>query len=136
MPWSITSPLAFLGGPADWIIIFVVALIIFGPQKLPEVGQQLGKALREFRKIADEVTGATKSIQDEVTGVAGQIKSQVDTTSYSKLVDQPVASTPRPVLTSTSEVGDDPMATAPQVSGESGKPVGLRLSTDPGSKTE
>jgi len=136
MPWSITSPLAFLGGPADWVIIFVVALIIFGPQKLPEVGQQLGKALREFRKIADEVTGATKSIHDEIAGVTGQIKGQVESPSYSKPVDEPVASSPRPVLTTTSEVDDDPMAMAPQVGAEPTKPAGLRLSTDPGSKTE
>ena len=135
MPWSMTSPLAFLGGPADWIIIFVVALIIFGPQKLPEVGQQVGKALREFRKIADEVTGATKSIHDEIAGAAGQIKAQVESSVYSKPVDQRVEPSPRPVLTTTSE-SDDPMAEAPQVGGEPSRPSGLRLSTDPGSKTE
>ena len=131
MPGSVTSPLAFLGGPADWVIIFIVALIIFGPQKLPEVGQQLGKALREFRKIADEVTGATKSIQDEITGAAGHVRSQVESTSYLKPVEQVVA----PVAAPVPEI-DDPMAVAPQVVGEPAQAAGLRLSTDPGAKTE
>ena len=43
-------PLAFgFGSPADIAIILVVALIIFGPKKLPEVGKQLGQALREMK---------------------------------------------------------------------------------------
>ena len=46
-----------------------MALVVFGPKKLPEVGKQLGQALREFRKMADEVTGATHSIRDEVESV-------------------------------------------------------------------
>lgn len=70
-------PLAFaFGGPADWIILFIVALVVLGPQKLPEVGRQLGKALREFRKIADEVTGATQSVREDLFGVTAQLKDE------------------------------------------------------------
>lgn len=57
------------GSPADIAIIFIVALIVFGPKKLPEVGKQLGHALREFRKMADEITGAAHSVRDEVESV-------------------------------------------------------------------
>lgn len=42
-------------GLPELMIILVIALIIFGPKKLPEVGQSLGKALREFRKSAEEI---------------------------------------------------------------------------------
>ncbi|MGH9039487.1 MAG: Sec-independent protein translocase subunit TatA/TatB [Acidimicrobiia bacterium] len=38
-------------GPMEVIIIFVVALLVFGPAKLPEIGRQVGKAVREFRKF-------------------------------------------------------------------------------------
>lgn len=63
-------PLAFgFGSPADIAIILVVALIIFGPKKLPEVGKQLGQAMRELRKITDEVTGAAHSVHTEVESV-------------------------------------------------------------------
>ena len=64
------SPIAFgFGNPADWMIIMIVALIVFGPKKLPEVGKQLGQAMREFRKITDELTGAAHSVRDEVESV-------------------------------------------------------------------
>ena len=61
--------LAYFGSVPDMAIIFVVALIIFGPKKLPEIGKQVGQAMREFRKIADEFTGAANSVRDEVESV-------------------------------------------------------------------
>ena len=42
-------------GFPELLIILVIALLIFGPKKLPEVGRSLGKALREFRKTSDEI---------------------------------------------------------------------------------
>jgi Tat protein translocase TatB subunit len=39
----------------ELIIIFIVALIVLGPAKLPKLAQDLGKAIREFRKAADDV---------------------------------------------------------------------------------
>ncbi len=62
-------PLAFLGSPADIGIILVVALIVFGPKRLPEIGKQLGQAMRELRKITEEVTGAAHSVHSEVESV-------------------------------------------------------------------
>ena len=62
-------PLAFLGSPADIGIILVVALIVFGPKRMPEIGKQLGQAMRELRKITEEVTGAAHSVHNEVESV-------------------------------------------------------------------
>jgi TatA/E family protein of Tat protein translocase len=42
-------------GFQELIIIFAIALLVFGPKKLPEVGRSLGRALREFRKTSDEI---------------------------------------------------------------------------------
>ena len=47
-------------GPLELVIILVIALIILGPGKLPDVGASLGKSIREFRK-------ASSDIQDSVT---------------------------------------------------------------------
>jgi sec-independent protein translocase protein TatA len=44
-----------LENPLFWIILAVVALIIFGPRRLPELGEGLGKAIKEFRKATTEV---------------------------------------------------------------------------------
>jgi len=43
-----------LGFP-ELIVIFVIALIIFGPRKLPEIGKSLGKSLAEFKKASNEL---------------------------------------------------------------------------------
>jgi len=49
-------------GPVELIIILVIALLILGPGKLPDVGAAIGKSIREFRK-------ATNEVQDTVQGV-------------------------------------------------------------------
>jgi sec-independent protein translocase protein TatA len=36
-------------GPAELAIVLIIALIVFGPKRLPELGRSLGKAIREFR---------------------------------------------------------------------------------------
>ncbi len=41
-------------GMPEMIFIFLLALVIFGPKKLPELGRQLGKALAEFKKASNE----------------------------------------------------------------------------------
>ena len=46
-------------------IILLIALIIFGPSRLPQIGKSVGKALREFREGSSEVT---KSIQEGIDG--------------------------------------------------------------------
>ena len=52
----------FIGniGAPELIIIAVIALVIFGPGKLPDVAQALGRSVREFRKAASDVTEATR----------------------------------------------------------------------------
>ncbi len=50
--------------PLHLVVIVIVALIIFGPSRLPEIGRGLGKALNEFRQGTKEMT---ESFRDEVT---------------------------------------------------------------------
>ncbi len=42
-------------GMTELLVILAIALIIFGPKRLPELAKQLGKAMREFKKATDEV---------------------------------------------------------------------------------
>jgi sec-independent protein translocase protein TatA len=44
-------------GPLEIIVVLIVALIVFGPKRLPELGNSLGKGIREFK---DSVTGENK----------------------------------------------------------------------------
>ena len=47
-------PLGFHG--LDLVVILVIALLIFGPKKLPEMGSAIGKSIKEFRKGMNELT--------------------------------------------------------------------------------
>jgi sec-independent protein translocase protein TatA len=49
--------------PIHLVVIAIVALIIFGPSRLPEIGRSLGKTLREFQSATKE---ATQSFSEEV----------------------------------------------------------------------
>lgn len=51
-----------LGGPEIFLIL-VVALIVFGPRRLPEIGKSVGKMLAEFRKASNDFK---RTIEDEV----------------------------------------------------------------------
>ncbi|HET7182151.1 MAG TPA: twin-arginine translocase TatA/TatE family subunit [Candidatus Limnocylindrales bacterium] len=47
-------------GPGELILILIIALVVLGPGKLPDVAQSLGKSLREFRKAASDVQDAAR----------------------------------------------------------------------------
>jgi TatA/E family protein of Tat protein translocase len=50
-------------GFPELLIILAVALLIFGPKKLPEVGKSIGRAVREFRRTSDEIK---ERIEEEI----------------------------------------------------------------------
>jgi sec-independent protein translocase protein TatB len=69
-----------LGFP-EMIFIFVMALIIFGPKKMPEIGRQIGRALAEFRRASNEFKS---QIESEIT--------QLDVASdYQRTIAPPAA---------------------------------------------
>jgi sec-independent protein translocase protein TatA len=47
-------------GPGELILILIIALVVLGPGKLPDVAASLGKSVREFRKAATDVSDAAK----------------------------------------------------------------------------
>ncbi|RPJ12197.1 MAG: twin-arginine translocase TatA/TatE family subunit [Desulfobacteraceae bacterium] len=51
-------------GMQEIVIIFIIALIIFGPRKLPELGKTIGKGLSEFKKASNELK---QTWEDEVS---------------------------------------------------------------------
>ncbi len=50
-------------GMPELILIFVVALLVFGPKKLPDLGKSLGRGLAEFKRASDDLK---KTIEDEI----------------------------------------------------------------------
>ena len=74
-------------GMPELIIILVIALIIFGPRKLPELGRSLGKSIGEFKKASNEL----RSTLEEEIRVEEQRERQTQTASST-----PPAATPPP----------------------------------------
>ncbi len=62
-------------GPLELVIILVIALLILGPGKLPEVGSALGKSIREFRKASSDVQDAVK-VNVDTTPLPNTLSSQ------------------------------------------------------------
>jgi sec-independent protein translocase protein TatA len=49
-------------GPGELIIVLVIALIVLGPKRLPEVGRSIGNGMREFK---DSISGDSRRDEDE-----------------------------------------------------------------------
>jgi len=47
-------------GPQELILVLIIALVVVGPNRLPELGRTIGRALREFRKIQEDVKDTIK----------------------------------------------------------------------------
>jgi TatA/E family protein of Tat protein translocase len=97
-------------GAPELIIILVIALLILGPGKLPEVGASLGKTIREFRK-------ASTDIQDSV---------KIDTSPLPPSQQAPQAPSQAPVAPAVAPVGPvtpvETPAAEPPPAGEAANP--------------
>ena len=86
-------------GMPELIIIFVIALIIFGPRKLPELGRSLGKSLAEFKKASNELKSTLEEeirLEEQRTTVEASKATQSQSVTAppanpTPLVDEPVA---------------------------------------------
>ena len=52
-------------GPAEILVILVVALLVFGPNKLPEIGRQVGRGFREFRRVQQHLSSELHDVVSE-----------------------------------------------------------------------
>jgi sec-independent protein translocase protein TatA len=79
-------------GMPELIIILVIALIIFGPRKLPELGRSLGRSINEFKKASNELRS---TLEEEI-----RVEEQRDRTTATASATPPAA-TPLPVDATT-----------------------------------
>ena len=76
-------------GPPELLLIIVIALVVVGPQRLPDLGRTIGRGLREFRKVQDEVrdmvdTGMGEDFKQttaELRKTAADLRGATDVTS-------------------------------------------------------
>lgn len=64
-------------GPTELVIILVIALIVFGPRKLPELGKSLGQAMAQFRRASDDFKRSWEQEVESERARLNEIKSDV-----------------------------------------------------------
>jgi len=83
-------------GPWEIGIVLVLALLIFGPRKLPDLGSSLGKSIRGFKK-------GMKEGQDEVKAVVAEVRETSDASTSEPVKAEVPAASQEPQSTDKSE---------------------------------
>jgi TatA/E family protein of Tat protein translocase len=75
-------------GVPELILIFIVILIVFGPRRIPEIGQTLGKALGEFRKATDDLKNTIeREVRlEELKSIAPAVRTSIESVSRTEPV--------------------------------------------------
>jgi sec-independent protein translocase protein TatA len=68
-------------GLPEMAVIFVVALLVFGPKKLPEIGRSLGKAIRGFQEASNEFQTEFKREAEQLEQAVKKLEQAVKTTA-------------------------------------------------------
>jgi sec-independent protein translocase protein TatB len=131
-------------GPLELLVVLAVALIVVGPERLPELARSVGRALRQLRQVQDEVRDMVSAgVDDEMRQAASDVRKATDDVTRAAGVGElgragrtqgprktgPPAARPsrsRPSTTSSDETpapAPDP-ASAPSPGSEGAPPVG------------
>jgi len=104
-------------GAPEIVIILVLALLVFGPKRLPEMGRSLGRTVREFKKASDsarkefgvdEIEREMKGVKKTLADVKGDLKVDIDAETTKPGADKAVAGTaPAEAVGSSRDAADD-----------------------------
>ena len=64
-------------GFSEMLVIFIVALLVFGPKKLPELGKSLGKGIREFKKATEELKSSWEDQVKDISTPLNEVKRDI-----------------------------------------------------------
>lgn len=101
-------------GMPELVVIFVIALIVFGPRKLPELGKSLGKSLAEFKRASNELRN---SLEDEIR-IEEDRDRAAKTTPPPAVVAAPIVTTEPEALSDEAEVTPHAAEVTPQPADE------------------
>lgn len=74
-------------GPTEWVVILLIALLLFGAKRLPELARGLGKSIKEFKRATSEVEQDIREAMKEEETKKPETKS-VDSSSSDSAKDQ------------------------------------------------
>ncbi len=119
-------------GPGELIIVLIIALIVVGPGKLPDVGAALGKSIKEFRKAATDVKDAT-SLEDPAPAAVSASAAATATPSANVITAEAAPNTIAAAAPNT--IADAPVAVAP-VTPEPAPVAAAPAAAEPAAKAE
>jgi sec-independent protein translocase protein TatA len=71
-------------GAPEFMVVLIIAILLFGPDKIPTMAAQVGKTIREFRRYTSELTkefdAATGDLRSEFTNIAGDLRGELEAT--------------------------------------------------------
>src|SRR5947209_562005 len=100
-------------GMPELILIFVVALLVFGPKKLPEIGKSIGKGLAEFKRASDDLKKTIEQEIEQGKTEASAVKEQVAGVFPREAPSFAEATAGEPSFAEASEGKPAPSASAP-----------------------
>lgn len=121
-------------GPLELLVVLAVALIVVGPERLPELARSVGRVLRQFRQVQDEVRDMVSSgvdddmrqAADEFRKVTGGIKRATDVKGAVRRAERTIrdeTAALRTPSTARAEPAVDPSSTPPEPTGTAGPPA-------------
>jgi sec-independent protein translocase protein TatA len=108
-------------GPAEILVILVVALLVFGPDKMPEIGRQLVRGVREFRRVQQHLGSELRGVVSEFD-VGADDDSDDATTNRPRPGGDPVPTLPAKGVEARPASAEDPPSAASPATGPNPPP--------------
>ena len=131
-------------GPPELLLIIVIALVVVGPQRLPDLGRTIGRGLREFRKVQDEVrdmvdTGMGEDFKQttaELRKTAADLRGATDVTSAFRNTPHKARQRAAEAVRAATTPDDDPAPELKANTTAEAEPSSVEPSTEPAPSPE
>jgi sec-independent protein translocase protein TatB len=118
-------------GPLELLVVLAVALIVVGPERLPELARSVGRVLRQFREVQDEVRNMVSSgVDDDIRDAAAEFRKVTGSITRATDVKGAVRRVERDIQKATVPSPKRPVSPAAEEAGEAGGPPADRLVED------
>ncbi len=112
-------------GLPEMLIILVIALIVFGPNKLPELAKAFGKAMREFKKATEEVKDSFREETKDLEEIKSDLNQENLLADLAGAVEEEVTPESSPPIGAAAEAPAAAEATTESLAPEAPVPAGL-----------
>jgi sec-independent protein translocase protein TatB len=118
-------------GPLELLVVLAVALIVVGPERLPELARSVGRVLRQFREVQDEVRSMVSSgVDDDIRDAAAEFRKVTSGITRATDVKGAVRRVERSIQDATTPPPKGPTDRAKGEAGEAGGAPAGRLVGD------